>query len=62
MRHCLLGLLLCLFCNTNFANSEIIEDQIIAETILKNLFNAYGSYVYPIPPKIEIVHEKKKKL
>lgn len=60
MRHCFLLLLLCLFSTTNFANSETIEDQIIAEAILGKLFNAYGNFIYPIPPKIEIVNEKKR--
>jgi len=60
MRHYLLGILLCLFCTSAFANSETLPDQIVAETILKKLFTAYGNFVYPIPPKIEIVAEKKR--
>lgn len=60
MRHSLLLLLLCLFTNVSFANSSLIEEQQLAETILKKLFNTYGNFVYPIPPKIEVVAEKKR--
>lgn len=60
MRHGLLLILLCIFTNTSFANTTFVEEQKLAESILKKLFNSYGNFVYPIPPKIEIVDEKKR--
>ena len=60
MRHSFLLLLLCLFANTSFANSSLAKEQQLAESILKKLFNTYGNYIYPIPPKIEVVNEKKR--
>jgi len=61
MRHSFLLLCLCLFASFLKANNEVlVEEKILAEQILTNLFNSYGNFVYPIPPKIEIVTEKKR--
>lgn len=61
MRHCFLLLYLCLIPSFSKANNNaLIEEQVLAEQILTNLFNSYGNFIYPIPPKIEIVTEKKR--
>lgn len=60
MRYSLLLLLLCLFANISLANSSLAKEQFLAESILKKLYKSHGNYIYPIPPKIEVVEEKKR--
>lgn len=61
MRHCFLLLCLCLITSFLKANNDALaEEKVLAEKILTNLFNSYGNFIYPTPPKIEIVTEKKR--